>query len=219
MKMQVLSKEVIELEIIVLIHQLFSSSFTILTFISSSNIFCFSLVQRKLNFIPKTASHNHCFFFFSLAKKKHIYLFDASNLKNTMATSEDNSTDYPVSYVTEFTRNIKFGLFVALEPPALICNIILVYYLIADRTLRKTLHYHAILASLILCLLMNLVEIPRMIHYLHTDIVTPQTSVNCLIWQWCDVLLFSEINVLMLWISIERYLIIFHANLYATAPM
>jgi hypothetical protein len=65
-----------------------------------------------------------------------------------MASSAINSTESSMSYETQQTRNIKFGLFVALEPPALICNCILVYYLIADRTLRHTIHYHAILALL-----------------------------------------------------------------------
>jgi hypothetical protein len=134
-----------------------------------------------------------------------------------MVTLEDNSTESSILGETPWTRRIKFGLFVALEPPALICNSILVYYLIADRTLRHTLHYHAILALLIVSLLTNLIELPRIIRYLHIGIVMPQTDINCLIWQFCDYLLFSTLNVLLLWASIERHLLIFHANLYATA--
>ena len=134
-----------------------------------------------------------------------------------MATLEDNSTEALILYETPWTRNIKFSLFVALEPPSLICNIVLVYYLIADQTLRRALHYHAILALLIVSLLTNLIEVPRIIHYLHTGIVKPQTNANCLIWQWCDYLLFSTMNVLLLWASIERHLLIFHGHLHATA--
>jgi hypothetical protein len=135
-----------------------------------------------------------------------------------MVTLEDNSTESlsPLSE-TSWTRNIKFGLFVTLEPPALICNSILIYYLITDRTLRRTLHYHAILALLIVSLLTDLIEVPRIIRYLHIGIVMPQTNINCLIWQWCDYLLFSAMNVLFLWASIERHLLIFHAYLYTTA--
>ncbi|UJR17109.1 hypothetical protein I4U23_004005 [Adineta vaga] len=127
-----------------------------------------------------------------------------------MNISENNSTN------SQWTRNIKFGLFVILEPPALICNFILVYSLLTNRILRQTLHYHGILVLLLLTLLTNLIELPRIIHYLHVGLVIPQTNINCLIWQWCDYLLFSTINMIMLWISIERHLLIFHINLYNT---
>jgi hypothetical protein len=134
-----------------------------------------------------------------------------------MNVSDDNSTESLMLYETQQTRNIKFALFVSLEPSVLICNFVLIYYLIADRTLRQTLQYHAVLALLIATLLTNLVEVPRIIRYLQIGIVVPQTNINCLIWQWCDFLLFGTVNVLMLWTSIERSLLIFHGNLYATA--
>jgi hypothetical protein len=134
-----------------------------------------------------------------------------------MASSLINTTESTVFYETEQTRFIKFGLFVALEPPALLCNIILVYYLIADRTLRHAIHYHAILALLIITLLANLIELPRITNYLRVGIVFPQTKINCLIWQWCDYALFSSVNLYMFWISFERYLFIFHGGLYRTA--
>ena len=96
-----------------------------------------------------------------------------------MVTIEDNSAkSLSRVYETQFTRNVKFGLFVALEPPALICNSILVYYLITDRTLRKTFHYHAILALLIVCLLTNLIEVPRIIRYLHIVFQNPHSHLK-----------------------------------------
>jgi hypothetical protein len=134
-----------------------------------------------------------------------------------MTSSPINSTESSTFDDTQQTRNIKFGLFVALEPPALICNIILVYYLLVDRALRHTIHYHAILALLIITLLTNLIELPRITNYLRIGIVFPQTDTNCLIWQWCDYSLSSALNVYMLSISIERYLLIFHGGLYTTA--
>ncbi|CAF1159134.1 unnamed protein product [Adineta ricciae] len=128
-----------------------------------------------------------------------------------------NSTETIVGFETPWTRNIKFFLFVALEPPALLLNSVLIFYLVADRTLRGTLQYHAVLALLIVTFLTNSIEVPRIIHYLHLGIVLPQTDLNCLIWQCCDYLLFSSVNVLMCWTSIERYLFIFHRNLFTTA--
>ncbi len=112
---------------------------------------------------------------------------------------------------------IKFGLFIALEPPALICNIILLYYLIADQTLRRSLHHHAILALLIVSLLTNLMDVPRMLQFLNFGIVIPQINVNCLIWQFCDYMFYGHSNVFLLWASIERYILVFHGNILNTA--
>jgi hypothetical protein len=134
-----------------------------------------------------------------------------------MNSSTINSTESLVFYDTQQIRNIKLGLFIALEPPALICNCILIYYLITDRALRHTLYYHAILALLIVTLLTNLIELPRIIHYLSILVVIPQTKINCLFWQWCDYSLCTSINSYMFWISLERYLLIFHGGLYTTA--
>jgi hypothetical protein len=99
-----------------------------------------------------------------------------------MASSPINSTESIIFYETQQTRFIKSGLFVALEPPALICNFIPAYYLITDRTLRHTIHYHAILALLVVTLLTNLIELPRITNYLRIGIVIPQTKIICLIW-------------------------------------
>jgi hypothetical protein len=134
-----------------------------------------------------------------------------------MVSLADNSTESFIVYENQWTRNIKFGVFLALEAPSLICNCVLIYYLVVDRTLRLALHYHAILSLLMVSLLTNLIEVPRIIDYLHRGIVTPQTNINCLIWQWCDYLLFGITNVLMVWAAIERHLLVFHAHLYNTS--
>lgn len=111
---------------------------------------------------------------------------------------------------------IKLIVLIALTPFALICNLILVYYLMMDRILRRAIHNHGMLALLFTTLCTNLIEVPRIINYLNIGIVFPQNEINCLIWQWCDYLLFAMVNLFILWISIERYLIIFHHNLYRT---
>jgi hypothetical protein len=129
----------------------------------------------------------------------------------------DNSTQLSTVSETYLTRNIKFGLFIGLEPPSLICNIILLYYLIADKTLRQSLHHHSILALLIVSLLTNIFDVPRMLHFLYMGIVAPETKVNCLIWQWCDFMFYGHTNVFLLWASVERYMLIFHGNIFNTA--
>ena len=128
-----------------------------------------------------------------------------------------NSTASAIFNESPLTRNVKFGIFVVLTPPAIVCNCILVYYLLLDRTFRRVLHNHAILALLIATLLTNLIEVPRIIHFLHLGTVIPRSEVNCLIWQWSEYLLFAVVIVMILWISTERHLLIFYSHLYATA--
>lgn len=117
---------------------------------------------------------------------------------------------------TPFTRKIKFIIFLILEPPALICNFIFVYYLVVDRALRNTLHNHFLLALLIVTLLINLIGIPRVLHYLDSGSVTPQNHLYCLIGQWFDYLLSSEANLIMLWGSFERHLLVFHIHFFVS---
>jgi hypothetical protein len=131
-------------------------------------------------------------------------------------TSCDNHSNSTV-FETVLTRNIKFGVLLVLEPPSLLCNLFFVYHLITDRNLRTAVHHHVILALLIVSLLTNLIEIPRILHYLRNGIVTPQTTISCLIWQWCDYLLYGLANVLMLWASFERHLLVFHNHLVSSS--
>lgn len=133
-----------------------------------------------------------------------------------MNISEENITISVILSETVLTRYVKFIPFVILIVPAVICNIISVYYLMIDRILRRSIYNHGILALLLTTLLTNLIEVPRIIHYLHLGVVIPQSEINCQIWQWCDFLLFSTLNMMMLWISIERYLLIFHGSLFRT---
>ena len=129
---------------------------------------------------------------------------------------EESSNESSIFEETGEVRNLKFIIFVGLAPLGLICNIILIYNLIMDRNLRHNIHYNAFLSLLTVTLLTNVIEVPRIIHYLHHGMVIPENYLNCLIWQWCDYLLFSSVNLMVFWISIQRYLLIFHGNIYRT---
>lgn len=131
--------------------------------------------------------------------------------------SQINSTLSSIIYETPFTRKIKFIVFLILEPPALLCNFLLVYHLIVNRSHRNALHNHAILVLLIVTLLINSVEIPLLLHYLNTGFVAIPNHIFCILWQWFDYLLSSEVNLIMVWASFERHLLVFHINLFISA--
>ncbi|CAF1015738.1 unnamed protein product [Adineta ricciae] len=133
-----------------------------------------------------------------------------------MTSTNSNVTEFITSYETAFTRNIKLGFFIAVTPFAIICDIILIYYLVFDRMIRNILHYHSILALLLVCLALETIEVPRIMHYLRIGIVTLQTDLHCLLWQWLDYILGGLINVYMLWFSLERHLFIFYSSMFNT---
>ncbi|CAF1338538.1 unnamed protein product [Adineta ricciae] len=118
---------------------------------------------------------------------------------------------------TTLSRYSKFSVFLVLEPPSVLCNSLFVFYLIKDRNLRLAIHHHAILALLIVSLLTNLIEIPRILHYLRTGSVGTHSSISCLLWQWLDYLFYGQANLLMLWASFERHILVFHGYLVSTS--
>ena len=133
-----------------------------------------------------------------------------------MTSAESNTTELITSYETACTRKIKLGLFIAITPFAIICNIILIYYLVFDRIIRNILHYHSILVLLLVCLVLETIEVPRIMNYLRIGIVTLRTDLHCLLWQWLDYILGGLINVYMLWFSLERHLFIFYSSMFNT---
>jgi hypothetical protein len=52
--------------------------------------------------------------------------------------------------------------------------------------------------------------------YLRRGIIVPNSPIYCLIWNFLDLLFYSLTNVLMLWASIERHILIFHKSILNT---
>lgn len=181
----------------------------------------FSREIRKENLIVQIVyhyyfrrMHSSCILFFSLSS--HLKNLDVYST-DMIISSAINWTESSTFVDTEQTRSVKFVLLVALESPVLIFNLILLYYLLVDRTLRHKIHYHAFVPLLLVTLLSNVVELPRIIHDLHIGMVVPQIDINCLFWQWCNYFLFGSVNISMFWISFERYFLIFDESLYTTS--
>jgi hypothetical protein len=61
---------------------------------------------------------------------------------------------------------------------------------------------------------MDVIELSCVIDYLHIGIVRSQSSTMCLSWMYVDFILYICTNVLILWFSIERHLLIFHSQIY-----
>jgi hypothetical protein len=126
-----------------------------------------------------------------------------------------NATVHLLSIENDLSRTIKFIILLVLQPPALVCNCCLIYILLVDKNLRKNVHHHVILMLLFIAFLSNTIEIPRTLHFLRVGRRKQPSKTYCLIAQWFDYMLCAQANVLMMWASFERHLLVFHNHLFA----
>lgn len=104
----------------------------------------------------------------------------------------------------------RFWLIIIFEIPSLACSFILLYHLIIDRTLRKSLNNHVIIALLIVGLFSQLIDNPSYLNYIRIGYVWPQTSFSCILWWFAATGMSNLTNILMAWASIERHILVFH---------
>jgi hypothetical protein len=133
-------------------------------------------------------------------------------------SNESNGSS--VSFVSEFTadsiRQAKFYSLSVLETCSVFCCLLLLYYLFFDRASRNTLHHHMFVALLLTSLCTCLVDIPLILFYLYQNRSPMQSNATCLLWNYVDLSLYALVSLLMLWASIERYLLIFYQNFTRT---
>ncbi|CAF4344372.1 unnamed protein product [Rotaria magnacalcarata] len=93
------------------------------------------------------------------------------------------------------SRLIKFGIFMTLQPPSIICYLASIHYILYNRSTRQALHNHGPLILLFIGLFTVIFDLSMILNFLRAGVVTPINDAYC---------------TLMLWISIERHIIIFH---------
>jgi hypothetical protein len=86
---------------------------------------------------------------------------------------------------TDLTLRIKFGILLSLQIPSVLCYLFLLFHLLFKRSMRRSLNNHVFIVLLFIGL----------------------------IWNFLDLFLYSLTNVLMLWASIERHILIFHKSI------
>ncbi|CAF3728242.1 unnamed protein product [Rotaria socialis] len=111
---------------------------------------------------------------------------------------------------TAESRLIKFGVLMTLQPPSIICYLVSIHYILSHRGTRKALHNHGPLALLFVGLFTVVFDLSMILDFLRTGVVTPSTEAYCSMWIFFDMLLYALACALMLWISIERHILIFH---------
>lgn len=117
---------------------------------------------------------------------------------------------------TQAWSNVEFGLFVCGEALAFPCYVFVMYHLLATRAARKVLHNHPVVVMLLLNWLHLAIDLSMTLNHLRLGYVWLFSPILCLIQQFVDTGVWYGAIFLMLWISIERHILIFHNHLVAT---
>lgn len=141
----------------------------------------------------------------------------------------DQSTDDNIIFLLEvqFSSNLStlnvrlnqpiyFSIFLIFDVFAILCSIFTLYHLLAKSNLRQALQNHTLIIMLIFDLVYDLIDIPLHLQYFSTGVVRPAIPVLCRIWWFIDWGFFFTIEILLLLSSIERHILIFHAQMLAT---
>jgi hypothetical protein len=112
-------------------------------------------------------------------------------------------------------RSVRFWLLLLLDIPSIICSIFLLFNLLNDKILRLQLANHVMIILLIIGLILQLVDIPFHLSFLHFGVVYPSTPGLCLVWLFLDIGLMTGCIIIIAWGSIQRYLLIFHRSLFS----
>ena len=112
-------------------------------------------------------------------------------------------------------RSIRFWLLLLIDIPSITCSFLLLFHLLTNKPLRSQLTNHVIIILLIIGLIIELIDIPLHLSFLHLGVVrTILTSFTCLIWWFIDIGLYNGCTIIMAWGSVERYLLILHHQMF-----
>ena len=125
-----------------------------------------------------------------------------------MIVLEDRSNAFHESEIS-LARSVRFWLFLLFDIPSIYCSFIILFYLFIDKNLRSQLINHITINLLIIGLIIELIDIPFYLTFLHLGVVQPSTPFVCLLWWFMDKGLYNGFTIIMAWSSIHRYLSIY----------
>ncbi|CAF4441241.1 unnamed protein product [Rotaria socialis] len=78
------------------------------------------------------------------------------------------------------TRRMKFGIFMTLQPPSIICYLASIHYILTHRGTRQALHHHGPLVLLFVGLFTVIFDLSMILDFLRTGFVTPRNEGYCI---------------------------------------
>jgi len=131
---------------------------------------------------------------------------------STVDNSSDSSFDNPEIYLP---RPVRFWIMLFFNIPSTISSLILVPYIIINRTQRRALHTHTILAILMIALPIELLDMNFYLVFYRYGSIEPKTPFICLMWWLTDDGFCTGGLMLIAWLAIERHILILHDGLVA----
>ena len=115
-----------------------------------------------------------------------------------------------------FWPKLEFSLFLIGQTLSIPCYLFIFYHILFDKTARQSLHNHSILILLFYNFLSVLIDLSLTQGFHRLGYVATFYPALCLIWQFIDFGIWYGGISIMLWLSIERHILIFHPNLVRT---
>lgn len=110
----------------------------------------------------------------------------------------------------------KFWLYLIFLIPSTILTLFVLYQLLFDRLLRKSLHNHVIIILMITVVICQITIFPWMLYYFYNGNYWHRPVAFCLIWGFIDWPVYILQLLLFAWASIERHILIFNDQLVST---
>ena len=119
--------------------------------------------------------------------------------------------------IARIPHRVQFWSFLICNITSLSCTIFTLYFLLADRALRRALHNHVIIVLLVLGLLYEVTVIPWFLNNDRFETPWSTSPEFYLFWVFFDYSLFSLQIALFAWTTMERHILIFHDQWVSTA--
>ncbi|CAF0945566.1 unnamed protein product [Adineta steineri] len=111
---------------------------------------------------------------------------------------------------------VRSWLYQGFQIPSILFGVVILYYLLMDRALRNALNNHVIIAMVSVGLILQFFDVTALTYITRTGTELVSTKAFCLAWVSIRSIGFPGVINLVAWASIERHILIFHANLVRT---
>src|SRR5579871_2864574 len=101
-----------------------------------------------------------------------LYLFQMMAVNNSLNDDNNDGSTFKDSEIS-LPRPVRFWLLLLFDIPSIICSFFLLFHLLVNKTLRSQLSNHVIITLLIMGLIIELVDIPFHLSFLHLGVVRP----------------------------------------------
>ncbi|CAF0970687.1 unnamed protein product [Adineta ricciae] len=121
------------------------------------------------------------------------------------------STNVETQYLS---HRIKFAILLTLQIPSIIISLLIFLYFFTHQSIFYIRQNQALLVLLIVNFIQVTFDLPMVIHFNRLGYISPATNAYCKWWTFLEYSLNGTNEMLMATISIQRHILIFHANLF-----